>query len=87
MGTLNHYIVKLRCHIGGYEKIITHCVEGKTETHACRIACEDECHNDPHFTSADYDECEDDDMLYRVDHIKLITREEAEIYHKITGWN
>ncbi len=79
------YLVRLRLHIGEYEKHTYHVIEASNEDKACIEALTDECHNDPCF-----DEFPDQravwdggEYVYRVQRIVEIAPEEARLFRNI----
>jgi hypothetical protein len=81
---MKYYIVKLLLRIGGYEKHTYHLLEG--ENVLCRDLEEGAFTLESHNDDAGYREDGywwDDDMIYELSDIKLISKEDAEKWKEL----
>ncbi|GAA4652511.1 hypothetical protein GCM10023116_47950 [Kistimonas scapharcae] len=79
------FIVRLRLHIGEYEKHTYHVIQARNQDMACIEALTDECHNEPCFDEfPDQRACRDGgEYVYRVQGIQEITPEQARQFQMI----
>ena len=80
------YLVRLRLHIGQYEKHTYDVVDAENEKEAGIEALTNECHCEPDFDEfPDKDACWDcGEMVYRVMHTLPITDSDARLFNTLT---
>lgn len=80
---MTNYIVRLTLKINGYEKIMPHLIQADNEAEAIEQALRNESHNDIDRDYDEFNEWDDDGMIYHPLEVTEITDLEAKVLRKL----